>query len=75
MKIMKSLGLVAGLLVGVVVANPAMAAKCGNTGAGYGAWVQEFKREAASNGIRPSVLDAVFASTYYNLPTISTDRG
>ena len=75
MKILKSLGIVAALMTGVVAASPAMAAKCGNTGAGYGAWVQEFKREAAANGIRPSVLDAVFASTHYNIPTIRADRG
>lgn len=58
-----------------IVADPAYAAKCGNNSAGFAAWVQEFKAEAARTGIRQSVLDDVFSSVHYNVPTIRADRG
>lgn len=72
---MKWLGMSAALMVTTTFGAPAYAAKCGNTGAGFNAWVQEFKAEAAHNGISPSVLDAVFSSVHYNVPTIRADRG
>jgi lytic murein transglycosylase len=53
----------------------AEAAQCGNTGAGFPAWVGQFKQEAAAQGVSPSVLDRAFAEVHYNIPTIRADRG
>lgn len=75
MKFTKWLGLSAALMTAAAFANPAHAAKCGNTSAGFEAWVQDFKAEAAKSGIKPSVLDNVFSNVRYNVPTIRADRG
>ncbi|ASY58652.1 MULTISPECIES: lytic murein transglycosylase [Sinorhizobium] len=53
----------------------ASAAQCGNGAGGFSAWVAEFKREAAGNGIRPSVLDQALANVSYSRATIRADRG
>ncbi|MDO6964751.1 lytic murein transglycosylase [Rhizobium alvei] len=53
----------------------ANAASCGKTSAGFEAWIDEFKAEAATKGIAPKVLDNVFASVSYNKATIRADRG
>lgn len=75
MKFAKSLGLAAALAALTTIASPAWAAKCGNNSAGFSAWVQQFKAEAARNGVKPSVLDNVFSNVHYNVPTIRADRG
>ncbi|MCX8999519.1 lytic murein transglycosylase [Rhizobiaceae bacterium BDR2-2] len=54
---------------------PAAAASCGNTAAGFDAWVGAFKREAAGNGVPASVLDRAFSNVSYNQATIRADRG
>ncbi|MDX3928383.1 MAG: lytic murein transglycosylase [Shinella sp.] len=60
-----------------VVALPAMAeaARCGNDAGGFPAWVEEFKQEAAVNGISRSTLDRAFANVNYSRATIRADRG
>jgi lytic murein transglycosylase len=63
----------ASILHAVPVA--AQGAQCGNTGAGFDAWVDAFKQEAAASGVSRSVLDRAFANVSYNRPTISADRG
>ncbi|MDR7145896.1 lytic murein transglycosylase [Rhizobium sp. BE258] len=63
--------------VGAFHAVPAAAnaAQCGNNGAGFDAWVQQFKQEAAAQGVSQSVLSRAFANVAYNRPTIAADRG
>ena len=56
-------------------AAPALAATCGNDASGFSRWVQEFKQEAAANGVSKSVLDRSFAAINYNQSTIKADRG
>ncbi|GEO85900.1 MULTISPECIES: lytic murein transglycosylase [Alphaproteobacteria] len=53
----------------------AQAAQCGKTSAGFDAWKQEFKAEAAARGINPRLLDKVMANVSYNNATIRADRG
>lgn len=53
----------------------ANAAQCGNTSAGFASWVDEFKAEAAGNGVSPGVLNKAFSSVSYNTATIRADRG
>ena len=55
--------------------SAAQAAACGNDGAGFAAWVENFKRVAPAKGISPSVLETAFANVQYNRPTIRADRG
>jgi membrane-bound lytic murein transglycosylase B len=62
-------------MVSVLAATPVMAAQCGNTSAGFDAWVGAFKQEAAGRGVSASVLDRAFSGVSYNQATIRADRG
>ncbi len=53
----------------------ATAATCSSTGGAFPAWVEDFKKEAAANGVSPNVLDRAFANVSYNKGTIRADRG
>ena len=57
------------------LAAPAAAATCGNTSAGFDAWVGAFKKEAAGQGVSASLLDKAFSNVNYNQATIRADRG
>lgn len=61
------------LVATLAFASPALAAQCGNTGAGYNAWKAAFAKEAASAGVGQRGLDAL-ASTSYAKRTIAADR-
>lgn len=76
MRMMK-FALVAFTVAGALHAVPAAAAaaQCGNTGAGFAAWVDDFKQQAAANGVSRSVLDRAFSNVNYNPATIRADRG
>lgn len=67
-------GFTAVMAVAILPATAA-AAQCGNNAGGFGAWVEDFKSEAASQGISPSVLNTAFANVNYNKATIRADRG
>ncbi|SHJ65720.1 lytic murein transglycosylase [Palleronia salina] len=54
-------------------AVPALAAQCGNSAGGYGAWKQQFAQEAAAAGVGQRGLQAL-ASTSYAQSTINADR-
>ena len=62
--------------VAAVAFLPSVAAaqQCGNTAAGFDAWVQNFKAQA-SGRFSPSLLDQAFANVTYNKATIRADRG
>jgi lytic murein transglycosylase len=64
----------AAALLTVNLASPAMAAKCGNTSAGFPAWIEQFKKEASRAGISQRTLDRAFANVRYATKTISADR-
>ncbi len=63
------------VMVAALAATPVLAAQCGNTSAGFDAWVGAFKQEAAGRGISGSVLDRAFSGVSYNQATIRADRG
>ena len=63
------------IMVAAVLPATASAAQCGNNAGGFEAWVEDFKGEAASQGISPSVLDKAFANVNYSKATIRADRG
>lgn len=55
--------------------NAAGAAACGNSAAGFGAWLEDFKQEAAADGMSRHVIDAALADASYDRAVISRDRG
>jgi membrane-bound lytic murein transglycosylase B len=61
------------LAVLVAAASPALAAPCGNTGAGFEAWKAAFGQEAARAGVGQPGLRAL-AATRYAQSTINADR-
>ena len=50
------------------------AAQCGSSAAGFGAWKQEFSREASAKGVSASTVSALMATNYAQA-TINADRG
>jgi lytic murein transglycosylase len=58
-----------------ICAAPARAASCGSSEAGFGAWLEEFKREALADGVSQRALDATLADIAYDHTVIGRDRG
>ena len=63
------------LVAAAILPAQAAAAQCGNTAAGFEAWVEDFKNEAAGRGISSSALNKAFANVRYSKATIRADRG
>lgn len=55
------------------LAGPSLAAQCGNSASGFGAWKQGFAKEASRAGVGKRGLSA-FAQTQYAQGTINADR-
>jgi membrane-bound lytic murein transglycosylase B len=55
------------------LATPAMAAQCGNTGAGFESWKSEFAAEAKANGVNAKAISALMGTSYAT-STIRADR-
>lgn len=66
--------MIGGALMLALPAATAAAAPCGNTAAGFPAWVQSFKQEAARQGFSQRTIDAAFNGVTYQTKTISLDR-
>jgi lytic murein transglycosylase len=64
----------ASLAAALVLATPAFAAPCGNTGAGFENWKAVFAREAQARGAGPQAISALMNTTY-SVGTIRADRG
>jgi len=57
-----------------VLASPVRAASCGDGAAGFQAWLEEFKQEAAAQGVSRSVLQSALGGVEYDSKIISRDR-
>lgn len=68
-----TLSVIGGTLGVLALSGVVQAAQCGNTGAGFPAWVQSFKQEAAARGISGSAL-AALDNVKYATATINADR-
>ncbi|WP_102959486.1 lytic murein transglycosylase [Mangrovicella endophytica] len=55
-------------------AVPAFAAACGNNGAGFGQWLDDFKGQAAANGISQRTIDSALSGVTYDKKVIGLDR-
>lgn len=73
MKLRQPLG--AAALALLTWMHSACAAPCGVSAAGFSAWLDDFKREAAAEGISRGTLDAALAGVSYDQRVISRDRG
>lgn len=58
---------------GILLSGAAQAAQCGNTGAGYSAWLNQTMSEASARGIGKTALNAL-GNTKYATATINADR-
>jgi membrane-bound lytic murein transglycosylase B len=61
------------LLSLAMLASPALAAKCGNTGAGFESWKKSFAAEAKANGVNAKAISALMGTSYATA-TIKADR-
>ena len=64
-------GLCGVLLLGTA---PAFAAQCGNGPEGFGGWLQSFKTQAASRGIKPTAIASALSGVSYDSTVIRLDR-
>jgi lytic murein transglycosylase len=64
------------LLVALIAAasSAAAAAECGDSGAGFEAWLQRFKNKAAAQGISPAVISSGLAGVTYDATVVRLDR-
>ncbi|PLX37654.1 MAG: murein transglycosylase [Hyphomicrobiales bacterium] len=74
LRVFNTLVAVACGLAVVSFSGAALAAKCGNTSAGFPAWVKEFRKEAARNGIKERTLRQTLDNVTYATKTIRLDR-
>ncbi|MDF1608255.1 lytic murein transglycosylase [Hoeflea sp. YIM 152468] len=73
-KASKLTALAIAALIATGLSGPAQAAQCGNNSSGFSAWVDQFRKEAASAGISAKTLDRAFKNVRYATKTISLDR-
>jgi lytic murein transglycosylase len=71
---MRKSALMAAVLLSAVVVGPALAASCHNT-ASYESWLEQFKRDAAAQGISPKVIAAASPSLTFDPAIIKRDHG
>ena len=54
---------------------PALAASCGNDAAGFPAWLEDFKQQAAAQGISERAVSESLDGVTYDRNTVQHDRG
>jgi lytic murein transglycosylase len=63
-----------GALLLACLAGPASAAPCGDDGSGFDAWIGDFRKDAAAQGISPQTIASALDSARYSKATIKLDR-
>src|SRR5215468_3264485 len=64
----------AAALVGSALAHPVLAAPCKND-VGFDRWLEDFKKEAVSQGVSRAVADSALAGVTFDPGIVSRDRG
>jgi len=59
----------------LLLAQPAYAARCGNTASGFSTWLKQFKKEARRKGISRRTLNRSLRGVRYDRSVIKKDRG
>lgn len=74
----KRMGMTAKLayasVICVVSASSALAAACGNNGAGFNTWLEQTKKEAVKKGIKQRTLNVALKGVSYDASVIKLDR-
>jgi lytic murein transglycosylase len=70
----RSCGIGLALMLAALPAT-AFAQACGNTGAGFDAWMNAYKQRAAAQGIPAQAINAALAGVTYDQGVINLDRG
>lgn len=65
---------VAAVIMLLAAVAAATAAECGSDGAGFDAWLAQFKREAAAQGISVAAISTALAGVSYDPTVIRLDR-
>jgi lytic murein transglycosylase len=68
------LGIIVFALMLMVLPSVTRAAECGHDGAGFDAWIAQFKHRAAAQGISPTVLSSALAGITYDPTVVRLDR-
>ena len=71
----RSIIVASGLLGAAAAPHAAWAQACGNTGAGFDAWLTGFKSRAAAAGVPAGAIASGLAGVSYDPGVISLDRG
>lgn len=58
----------------LTTAGAGQAATCGNDGAGFAAWLQDIRQEAAAEGVSEAAVEAGLAGVTYDKRVIARDR-
>jgi lytic murein transglycosylase len=66
--------LAVGTLLAGFAAGTAAAAPCGDNAAGFASWLEDFRSEAASQGISRGTLQSALGNVSYDAKVISLDR-
>ncbi|WP_131116084.1 lytic murein transglycosylase [Lichenihabitans psoromatis] len=74
MRLFKRLLPIVGLTFSLAAGSTAYAASCSDP-AGFPAWLESYKSEAAAAGISQGTIDAALGNVTYDRETISHDRG
>ncbi len=69
-----AIAVMTGVLLGAAGSQPALAAKCGKTSAGFQSWLEDFKAEARAKGISNKTLQRALSGVSYDRRVIKRDR-
>jgi lytic murein transglycosylase len=58
----------------LLAANPAPAASCGSTAAGFDAWLSSFKQQAVRSGVSQKTINSALSGVSYDTRVIRLDR-
>ena len=72
---LRGLAVTCAVIAGSLTAGPSLAAQCGNSAAGFSAWLEDFKVEVRRAGIKKQVANSALKGITYHKRVISLDRG
>jgi lytic murein transglycosylase len=71
----RTISAVVAVVLAVLAPATALAQACGNTGAGFDAWLARFKAQAVARGISASAISSTLGGVTYDRTVIRLDRG
>ncbi len=71
---MRALKILAAATLFSIAASPVFAQACTDDGSGFAAWLGQYKRQAAADGISPGTINAALDGVTYDAGVIGLDR-